>query len=34
MYISSEVKVMRQKLNCYCVIVVDDTLSMMAEDYD
>jgi Ca-activated chloride channel family protein len=34
MYISSEVKVMRQKLNCYCVIVVDDTLSMMAEDYE
>ena len=34
MYISSEVKVLRQKLNCYCIIVVDDTLSMMAEDYD
>ena len=34
MYVSDEVKVMRQKLNCYCVIVVDDTLSMMAEDYD
>ena len=24
---------MRQKLNCYCIICVDDTLSMMAEDY-
>ena len=34
MYISSEVKVTRQKLNCYCIIVVDDTLSMMAEDYN
>lgn len=34
MYISSEVKVLRQKLNCYCIIVVDDTLSMMAEDYN
>ena len=34
MYISSEVKVLRQKLNCYCIIVIDDTLSMMAEDYD
>lgn len=34
MYISNEVKVLRQKLNCYCIIVIDDTLSMMAEDYD
>ena len=34
MVISNEVKVMRQKLNCYCIIVIDDTLSMMAEDYD
>ena len=34
MYISDEVKVMRQKLNCYCIIVIDDTLSMMAEDYN
>ena len=34
MYISNEVKVMRQKLNCYCIIVIDDTLSMMAEDYN
>ena len=34
MYISNEVKVIRQKLNCYCIIVIDDTLSMMAEDYD
>ena len=34
MYVSDEVKVMRQKLNCYCIIVIDDTLSMMAEDYN
>lgn len=34
MYISDEVKVIRQKLNCYCIIVLDDTLSMMAEDVD
>ena len=34
MYISSEIKVIRQKLNCYCIIVLDDTLSMMAEDID
>ena len=34
MVISDQVKVVRQKLNCYCVIVVDDTLSMMAEDYN
>lgn len=34
MYISSEIKVIRQKLNCYCIIVLDDTLSMMADDYD
>ena len=34
MYISDEIKVIRQKLNCYCIIVLDDTLSMMAEDYD
>ena len=34
MYISSEIKVIRQKLNCYCIIVLDDTLSMMAEDVD
>ena len=34
MVISNEVKVMRQKLNCYCIIVIDDTLSMMAEDYE
>lgn len=34
MYVSSEVKVMRQKINCYCIIVIDDTLSMMAEDYN
>ena len=34
MYISSEIKVIRQKLNCYCIIVRDDTLSMMAEDVD
>lgn len=33
MVISDQVKVVRQKLNCYCVIVVDDTLSMMAEDH-
>jgi Ca-activated chloride channel family protein len=32
MYISDEVKVIRQKLNCYCIIVLDDTLSMNAED--
>ena len=32
MYISSEIKVIRQKLNCYCIIVLDDTLSMNAED--
>ena len=34
MYISSEIKVIRQKLNCYCIIVLDDTLSMMADDVD
>lgn len=34
MYISNEVKVIRQKLNCYCVIVMDDTLSMMANDME
>ncbi|MCR5383946.1 MAG: VWA domain-containing protein [Saccharofermentans sp.] len=34
MYISDEIKVMRQKLNCYCIICIDDTLSMMAEDYN
>ena len=34
MYISDEVKVIRQKLNCYCIIVLDDTLSMMAEDVE
>ena len=34
MYISSEIKVIRQKLNCYCIIVLDDTLSMMAEDVE
>ena len=33
MYVSNEVKVMRQKLNCYCIIVLDDTLSMQAEDH-
>lgn len=32
MYISDEIKVIRQKLNCYCIIVLDDTLSMNAED--
>ena len=31
MYISDEIKVIRQKLNCYCIIVLDDTLSMMAD---
>ena len=34
MVISNEVTVYRQKLNCYCIIVIDDTLSMMAEDYN
>ncbi len=32
--LSDEVTVVRQKLNCYCIICIDDTLSMMAEDYD
>ncbi len=32
-YVSNEVTVVKQKLNCYCIIVIDDTLSMMAEDY-
>ena len=34
MYISDEIKVIRQKLNCYCIIVLDDTLSMMADDVE
>lgn len=34
MIMSNEVKVLKQKLNCYCIICIDDTLSMMAEDYD
>jgi len=33
-YVSNEITVVRQKLNCYCIIVIDDTLSMMAEDYN
>lgn len=32
MYISDSVKVTREKLNCYCIICLDDTLSMKAED--
>ena len=34
MILSNEVTVVTQKLNCYCIIVIDDTLSMMAEDYN
>ena len=34
MIMTDDVTVIKQKLNCYCIIVVDDTLSMMAEDYD
>lgn len=32
MVLSDEIKVMKEKINCYCIIVFDDTLSMMAED--
>ena len=34
MIMSNDVTVIKQKLNCYCIICIDDTLSMMAEDYD
>ena len=34
MIMTDDVKVVKQKLNCYCIICVDDTLSMLAEDYD
>ena len=34
MIMTDDVTVIKQKLNCYCIIVVDDTLSMMAEDYN
>lgn len=34
MIMTDDVKVVKQKLNCYCIFVIDDTLSMMAEDYD
>jgi len=34
MILTNEVTVLKQKLNCYCIFVIDDTLSMMAEDYN
>lgn len=34
MIMTDDVKVVKQKLNCYCIICIDDTLSMLAEDYD
>ena len=34
MIMTDDVTVIKQKLNCYCIICIDDTLSMMAEDYD
>ena len=34
MIMTDDVTVVKQKLNCYCIFVIDDTLSMMAEDYD
>ena len=34
MVMTDDVKVVKQKLHCYVIIVIDDTLSMMAEDYD
>ncbi|MCR4688159.1 MAG: VWA domain-containing protein [Saccharofermentans sp.] len=34
MYKSDNVKVVKQDLNCYCIFVVDNTTSMLAEDYN
>ncbi len=33
MYASQSVKVVKQDINCYCIFVVDNTTSMIAEDY-
>ena len=30
MIMTDDVKVVKQKLNCYCIICIDDTLSMLA----